>query len=316
LKLFPAIANQNQDHPEQGDSQAACLLCAVRERQGRMEQTMSRRWQSVSVRLSKVITVLLLAALPAVAQQPAPAATSANDQSKVEDKKTAEQKSDQKTDQKADPTQQSATSQQPPTSNDRLFYALPNFLTVENANQLPPLTAGQKFKLEARSQFDYIEIAWYAVLAGVSQAANSEPGYGQGAAGYGKRYGAAWGDGAIENFMTGAIFPSILRQDPRFYRLGKGSFWHRTRYAVGRIFITRGDSGKQQFNASEIFGSALAAGISTYSYHPRSDRTLDNTARVWGTQVGLDTFTFAMKEFWPDIRRKFSHKQQTTTPTP
>lgn len=289
-------------------------------RGGKVEPTMSRRWQSVSAWLGKVITVVLLAALPAVAQQPAPSATSANDQSKAEDKKTADQKTDQKTeqktDQKADPTQQPATSQQPGTSNDRLFYALPNFLTVDNANQLPPLTAGQKFKLEARSQFDYVEIPWYAALAGISQARNSEPGYGQGAAGYGKRYGAAWGDGAIENFMTGAIFPSILRQDPRYYRMGKGSFWRRTRYTVSRIIITRGDSGKQQFNASEIFGSAMAAAISTYSYHPRSDRTLGNTASVWGTQIGLDTFSYGIKEFWPDIRRKFSRKQQATTATP
>ena len=295
-----------------------------------MEPTISRRWQLVSERLCKVIAVLLLGALPAVAQQPAPSTSSASDQSRVEDKKTADQKTDrkpdqkteQKTDQKTDPnqqsgtSQQSATSQQSGTSNDRLFYALPNFLTVDNANQLPPLTAGQKFKLEARSQFDYVEIPWYAVLAGISQARNSEPGYGQGAAGYGKRYGSAWGDGAIENFMTGAIFPSILRQDPRYYRLGKGSFWQRTRYTVGRIFITRGDSGKQQFNASEIFGSAAAAGISTYSYHPRNDRNLGNTATVWGTQIGLDTFSYAMKEFWPDIRRKFSRKKQANTATP
>ena len=95
---------------------------------------------------------------------------------------------------------------------------------------------------------------------------------------------------------------------------------HRTRYAVSRIIVTRTDSGHQQFNFSEIFGSALASGISTYSYHPGrtfsrtaedgtleywpSDRTLRNTASVWGSQVGYDTITLVVKEFWPDIRRK------------
>jgi len=197
------------------------------------------------------------------------------------------------------------------TSNDRLFYALPNFLTLENAGKLPPLSSKEKFKVVARGAFDYVQIPWYGFLAGISQAENSEPGFGQGAAGYGKRYGAAAADGLIENFMTGAIFPSVLKQDPRFYQQSSGGFLHRTEYAVSRIFITRTDRGNEQFNYSEIFGSALSAGISTYSYHPRADKTLANTASVWGTQVGYDTITIVVKEFWPDIRRMITHKAQT-----
>jgi hypothetical protein len=194
-------------------------------------------------------------------------------------------------------------------SNDRLFYALPNFQTVQSTEQLPPLTVGQKFKLQARSQFDYFEIPWYGVLAGISQARNTSAGYGQGAAGYAKRYASEWGDGTIENFMVGAVFASALRQDPRYYVLGKGSFWHRAGYAISRIVVTRSDSGRTEFNVSQIFGGAAAAGISTYSYHPRDDRNLSNAANVWGTQIGLDTFTQGIKEFWPDIHRRFSHKQ-------
>src|SRR4029077_17323752 len=97
------------------------------------------------------------------------------------------------------------------TSKDRLFFALPNFLTLET-RQVSPLTTGQKFKAVTRSAFDYVEYPWYAFLAGISQAEHSEPGYGQGAAGYGKRYGAAFADGTMESFMTGAILPSLLRQ--------------------------------------------------------------------------------------------------------
>jgi len=199
------------------------------------------------------------------------------------------------------------------TSNDRLFFALPNFLTVESTN-VPPLTAGQKFKVVARGAFDYIQIPWYAALAGISQASNSEPGYGQGAEGYGKRLGAYAADGVIENFMVGAVLPSILRQDPRYYQMGKGGFWRRSGHAVGRIFISPTDSGHRQFNFSEIFGSAAAAAISTYSYHPSADRTLSNTASVWGSQVGYDTITLVIKEFWPDIRRKFSKKKTASAP--
>ena len=207
-----------------------------------------------------------------------------------------------KEDHKDDPAQDGSS--QEGTSKDRLFFTLPNFLTLENANQVPPLTTRQKFKVVARSTFDYVQYPWWGFLAGISQAENSEPGYGQGASGYAKRYGAAAADGTIENFMTSAVFPSILKQDPRFFQSGKGGFWHRTWYAVSRVVITRTDSGHEQVNYSEIFGSAISAGISTYSYHPHSDRTLSNTASVWGTQVGYDTLTYWVKEFWPDVRRK------------
>jgi len=215
------------------------------------------------------------------------------------------------------------------TSNDRLFLALPNFLTLENGGRVPPLTAGQKFKVVARGSFDKIEFPWYGVLSGISQAENSEPGYGQGWEGYAKRYASAFADGTIEHFMVAAVFPSLLHQDPRFFQTSEGGFSHRAGYAVSRIFVTRTDSGHSQFNYSEIIGSALSAAISTNTYHPRafittrydpttnmliyvhnaSDRTLPNTLSVWGTQVAYDTITIVIKEFWPDVHRKMNHKQ-------
>src|SRR5207253_3024571 len=131
-------------------------------------------------------------------------------------------------------------------------------------------------------------------------------------------------DGTIENFITGAVLPSVLHKDPRFFQSGKGGFVRRSGYAVSRIIVTRTDSGGQQFNFSEVVGSAASAAISTYSYHPRSqfiatksgprfvqsDRTLADTASVWGSQIGYDTLTIVVKEFWPDIHRKLSRKQK------
>lgn len=190
------------------------------------------------------------------------------------------------------------------TSNDRLFYALPNFLTVQNSGNIPPLSAKQKFAVVTRSAFDYVEYPWYGALAGISQAENSEPSYGQGTEGYAKRYGTEFADGTIENFWTSAIIPCVLHQDPRFYQMPSGSFSHRATYAASRIVVTRGDSGHHEFNISEIFGSLIAATISTYSYHPRSERTISNASSVWGSQVGYDTITIEVKEFWPDIQKK------------
>jgi hypothetical protein len=194
------------------------------------------------------------------------------------------------------------------TSNDRLFYLLPNFMTLENADKVPPLTVGQKFKTVARGTFDPIQFTYYLFIAGYGQATNDEAAYGQGALGYAKRYGTIFGDTTIENFMVGAVMPSLFRQDPRYFQMGKGGFGRRTWYAITRIIVTRGDSGKKQLNISEFTGSALAAAISTYSYHPRGDQNVTSVTSVWGTQVGLDAFANEVKEFWPDIRRHFRKK--------
>jgi hypothetical protein len=257
------------------------------------------------------LIVTLLIALPALAQQeqvvaaPHPAQPAQPSQQGQTDQDDKDKPKKQKT------NEEKAETAAPATSNDRLFFALPNFLSVENAGKIPPLTTKQKFAVVTRSSFDYIQVPWYAFLAGVSQAENSEPGYGQGAAGYGKRFGSAAADGTIENYWTSAILPSVFHQDPRFYQLGKGGFWHRTFYAMSRIVVTRSDSGSSQFNVSEVFGSAIAASISTYSYHPHADKTLSNTASVWGSQIAYDTATIVLKEFWPDIRRKITHQHNS-----
>jgi hypothetical protein len=189
---------------------------------------------------------------------------------------------------------------------------LPNFLTVENAQEIPPLTSKEKFKVVLRTAFDPVEYPYVGFLAGISQATDSEPGFGQGAAGYAKRYGSAFADNTIENFMAGAILPSLLHQDPRYYQLGHGTFKHRLGYAISRIFVTRSDSGDTVFNASEVLGSAVAAGIAN-TYHPAGDRTVANTVSVWWTEVGWDAVAIGVKEFWPDIRRKVQKQHQQDT---
>ena len=229
---------------------------------------------------------------------------------------------------KADPSDPNISSG---TSKDRLFYTLPNFLTLEKSGKVPPLTTKQKFAVVARGTFDPVQYPWWGLLSAISQAEDSEPAFGQGWAGYGKRYGATAADSTIENFLVGAVFPSVLHQDPRFFQSGEGGFGRRAWYSVTRIFVTRTDSGHAQFNYSEILGSATGAAISTYSYHPRStylstptnlhkfiasDRTLVNAGDVWATQVALDTITIVVKEFWPDIHRKLSHKSRQEGPSP
>jgi hypothetical protein len=179
---------------------------------------------------------------------------------------------------------------------------------VENAKQIPPLTAGQKFKLVARGAFDPVEFPYVGILALIDQAENTDPSYRQGFDGYAKRYGAAFADTTIENFLVGTVFPTLLHQDPRYYQLGKGGFWRRVGHAGLQVFITRSDSGKKQFNYSEMAGSVFAAAISN-AYHPPQDRTALNSANIWLTQIWGDAAGYELKEFWPDIRRKLQRKK-------
>ncbi len=190
--------------------------------------------------------------------------------------------------------------------NDRIFFALPNYLTVEHSSSLPPLTTGEKFKTVAEGCFDPVEVVFMGIEAGIGQADNTNPTYGQGFVGYSKRFGTAYADAIVGNFGTGAIFPALLRQDPRYYQLGKGNFLYRFVYAAGRVLVTRADtSGKREFNFSELLGNSMAAGVAN-AYHP-GPHTLASNSGVLGTQVLLDAIGYELKEFWPDIHRLMLH---------
>jgi hypothetical protein len=187
-----------------------------------------------------------------------------------------------------------------------MFYVMPNFLTVENEEKVQPLTVKQKFATAARGSIDPYEFIIVGVLAGIRQAENTDPEFGQGMEGFGKRYGTAFADQFDGNVMVGGVYPSILRTDPRYFQLGKGSFTHRFFYAIGCILITRTDSGKKIFNIPEFAGNATAIAISNV-YYPASHHSFANNVTSWGTQMSIDAFGNELKEFWPDIHRRIIH---------
>ena len=172
------------------------------------------------------------------------------------------------------------------------------------------MTALQKFNLIAKDTFDPVTFAFIGLEAGLNQASNTNPTFGQGLKGYAKRYGLAFTDNAVGNFMTSAVFPSMLHQDPRFYQMGRGGFFHRAWYAGTRVLITRSDSGRAQFNFSEILGNGIAAGMSN-AYHP-GPRTLRSNISIWETQMGWDAVSYEMKEFWPDVHRYLARHHNKT----
>jgi len=201
-----------------------------------------------------------------------------------------------------------------------MFYVMPNYLTVDGESQVKPISWKEKFAISAKGSFDPYEFTVVGIVAGIRQAENSSPGFGQGMEGYAKRYGAAFADQVDGNIMVGGVYPTILKFDPRYFRLGRGSFPRRFGYAIDRIFIARTDSGAHTFNVPEFAGNATAIAISNV-YYPAADRSFSSSLSDWGTQMGLDAFGNELKEFWPDIhgylqRRHARHlrKQEEKAP--
>jgi hypothetical protein len=193
----------------------------------------------------------------------------------------------------------------------RIFWIIPNYRSHPSFDAAKPLSTGAKFKLAARDSFDPGTFLLAGAIAGIGQASNSTKSYGQGMAGYGRYYGAAYGNLMIGNFMTGAVFPSMLKQDPRYFRRGAGSTWSRLGYAVGQIFITHGDNRRTQFNYSEILGNSTAVAISN-AYVP-DNRTAADAASQLGIQLGIDMAGNILKEFAPDLYRRTSKKKHASS---
>jgi hypothetical protein len=197
----------------------------------------------------------------------------------------------------------------PEPENKRIFGIVPNYKTSPSLRDFEPLTSRDKFKIATEDAFDRGSFVLEAIFAGEGQLTNANRSFGQGAAGFGKYYGAAFADFTIGDYMTEAIYPSLLHQDPRYFRKGIGSGWSRVGYSLGQIFWTHTDSGGTQFNFSEVLGNSTAVAISNVYYS--DNRTASDAISKLGTQLGVDMASNVLKEFWPDIARKCRQKHDS-----
>ena len=187
----------------------------------------------------------------------------------------------------------------------RIVGVVPYFGVTSRRNAAR-LTTGQKFHLFAKSSFDPFQYAASGLQAGLGQATNEFPGYGQGAAGYGKRYGASLADQVSSGFFANFVYPTLLKEDPRYFRLGNGSIKRRIGYSLAQELVTVTDKGTRRFNFSNVLGAFSSGGLSNV-YYPQTDRgfslTMSRSAisLLYGSAGGL------VDEFWPDIKRKFFH---------
>ena len=203
-----------------------------------------------------------------------------------------------------------APTDSPQPESKRIFGIIPNNRTSPSLQNYEPLTTGQKFKIASQDSFDRGTVALAALFAGEGQLTNANPSFGQGVAGFARYFGTAYGDFVIGDYMTEAIFPTFLHQDPRYFRRGTGSGWSRLGYAMGQIFWTHRDSGGTQFNYSEVIGNSTAVAISNAYY--ADNRNAADAASKLGIQLGVDMAANVMKEFWPDLERKFKRKHPRT----
>ena len=192
----------------------------------------------------------------------------------------------------------------------KVLGVIPNFY-VSYVSHAAPLNSKQKFELAWKSTINPVNFVIVGGIAGIQQAADDFKGYGQGAQGYAKRYGASYADGVVGTFLGSAILPSVFKQDPRYFYKGTGSVRSRSLYAIANAVICKGDDGRWQANYSGLLGGLAAGGISNL-YYPSSDRnglslTFENTL----IGIGSTAVTNVLQEF---VVRRFTHKLPSPEP--
>lgn len=194
-----------------------------------------------------------------------------------------------------------------PPGGKRVLGVLPNYRTADASQVGTVLTVRQKFGIASKDSFDYPLLLLAGIFAGLGQLTDEQPSLGQGLKGYGHRFATNYADQAMGNMFTEGLFPVLLHDDPRYFRRGYGNAMVRVGYALTRVFVTHKDSGGTRFNYSEWLGNATAVAISN-AYYPDNRNFVDNGAKLL-EQVGTDAVSQVLKEFWPDIKRRWFHKR-------
>ena len=196
----------------------------------------------------------------------------------------------------------------------RVFGVIPNNRTTENSIPFKRISAAHKLKIAALDSFDWPTYITGGLFAGLYQLENSNPSFGQGTAGYFRRFGTSSADQVIGNMMTEGFVPALGHQDPRYFRLGKGEGTRKYRmwYAVKSIVVAKMDSGHKTFNFSEWGGNAAGVAISN-AYYPDTRTASDNAQKLL-IACGTDAFSNVLKEFWPDVKQWLHDRKHKNQP--
>jgi hypothetical protein len=184
----------------------------------------------------------------------------------------------------------------------------PGLAVVDDAANVPPMTAGQKFEIFWRQLYNPCRYAGAAFAAGIDQAQDNFPEYGQGMEGYGKRFGVNLADTNLDTFFGRFLLPTLLHDDPRYFRIGpSGTFKRRLLHAILSPEWTRRDNGSHRFNYSKVAGTFMATAVGT-AYYPESESDAGSFFARSFSRLGSASGNAAFQEFWPDIKRKLFKK--------
>ena len=210
----------------------------------------------------------------------------------------------------ADP-QPASTAQPGIQTGTRILGVMPNYKTVEKMTiAYEPLSPGAKFMIATKDSFDWPEFFVAAAVTELGTLSGQDPEWGQGVKGFSKRYAAALSDQIISNYLTEAILPTVLHDDPRYFRLGPGySPAHRIVHALSWVIVGKTDTNHNTLNVSELLGSGASAAIGL-SYYPQAERLGSSVMDRFVTQVSFDAASSVLKEYWPDIRQALFHKHE------
>lgn len=194
----------------------------------------------------------------------------------------------------------------PPVEDKRVFGVIPNNRTTEASLPFMPITAGRKMTIAVKDSFALPLGLTSGLFASLYQFEDQNPSFGQGLGGYSKRLATSYGDQVVGNMMTEGVLPSLLHEDPRYFRVGQGTKWSRMRSALTQIMVTRTDSGGRTLNFSEWGGNAAAVALSN-AWYPDTRTASENVEKLL-MQCATDAFSNVLKEFWPDVKRHFQKK--------
>lgn len=194
----------------------------------------------------------------------------------------------------------------PPPLPRRILGVFPNHSTYPSLLPYVPISVKEKFKIASEDAFDPGGIVLAGLAGGAAQLFNSNRPFGQEASGYSRYFAAAYANHVIGDYLTEGLYPSVLHQDPRYFRKGSGSKSFRVRYAMSRVFRAQTDAGKTAVNYSRVFGSASMVAISSLYY--ANHRNAEASAVGFGVQLGDAMAANILREFWPDLLRNFSNK--------
>ena len=194
-----------------------------------------------------------------------------------------------------------------PPDSERMFGVVRTF-GITNDKNAPPLTSRGKFRIFRENVTDPFTFVGTGIQAGMGQARNDFPSYGQGMSGYAKRFGASFADYAIGEFMSTYAFSSMLHEDPRYFREGEGSTKKRLGHAIASAFVTRKDSGRTSFNYSNSVGRVAAGAFSTL-YYPAENRSVGLVFSRAGIGLVFGTAGAIFSEFGPDLQQKLFKKK-------